>query len=98
MPNLHQRNRIVVFRLTEEEYNSLKSACIASGRRNLSDFTRTELMSLVLTDSRSSAMERKFVEIDQKLDEVYSYVKRASGRITSPDLPLAGAPNGSGRE
>jgi hypothetical protein len=98
MASLHARNRIVVFRLTEQEYNTLRSACVAAGSRNLSDFTRTELMSLVQADSRSSALERKFVEMDRKLDELYSFMNRASGRIASPEPSLTGAGNGSGRE
>jgi hypothetical protein len=98
MASLHTRNRIVVFRLSDEEYNSLRSACVAAGGRSLSDFTRSELLTVVQTDSRSSAIERKFVEIDRKLDEVYSFIKHASGRITSPEPSLAEADNGAMRE
>jgi Mobilization protein NikA len=43
MSILKQRNRIVVFRLTDEEYESLKRASLRSGR-TLSDFTRSELL------------------------------------------------------
>ena len=98
MASLHTRNRIVVFRLSQEEYNNLRSACVAAGSRSLSDFTRSELMTMVRTDGRSSAIERKFVEIDRKLDEVYSFIKHASGRIASPEPSLAGADNGARRE
>lgn len=38
------RNRIVVFRLTQDEYRLLAEACRVRGGRNVSDFTRSELM------------------------------------------------------
>ena len=66
MASLHQRNRIVVFRLSQEEYSSLRLACVAAGSRNLSDFTRTELLTLVQPDPRESLIERKFMEIDRR--------------------------------
>ena len=98
MPSLHQRNRIVVFRLTQEEYNSLKSACVASGRRNLSDFTRTELLTLVQVDGRGSGIERKFGEIDRKLGDLYDLIQRVSERIAAPESALAGVNHGSIRD
>lgn len=41
MPVLKPRNRIVVFRLSEEEYEALKAAYPAQGARTMSDFART---------------------------------------------------------
>jgi hypothetical protein len=90
MASLHQRNRIVVFRLSQEEYNSLRSACVAAGGRNLSDFTRSELLTVVQTDGRGSVIEQKFVEIDRKLGDLYNLIQRVSERICSPAPSLAG--------
>lgn len=36
------RNKILIFRLTQEEYQTLQSA--SSGARSLSDFARTKLL------------------------------------------------------
>ena len=85
MPSLHQRNRIVVFRLSEEEYNSLRSACDAAGGRTLSDFTRSELLTLVQTADAGSGIERKFGEIDRKLNALQTLVKHVSDHITALD-------------
>jgi hypothetical protein len=93
MASLHQRNRIVVFRLSQEEYNSLRSACVAAGGRNLSDFTRSELLTVVQTDGRGSALERKVVEIDRKLSDLHNLIQRVSERIGSPAPSLAGDNN-----
>ena|ERR1039458_4250989 len=98
MASPHQRNRIVVFRLSQEEYNRLRSACDAAGGRSLSDFTRSELLTVVHPDGHGAVLERKFVEIDQKLDDLYSLIQRVSERICSPAPSFAGDHNGSGRE
>ena len=85
MPSLHVRNRIVVFRLSEEEYNNLRSACDAAGGRTLSDFTRTELLTLVQAGDSGSGIERKFVEIERKLNTLQTLIKHVSDRITALD-------------
>jgi uncharacterized protein (DUF1778 family) len=56
MTSLHQRNRIVVFRLSQDEYDRLRAACNAAGGRTLSDFTRSELLTLVETGDGGSGI------------------------------------------
>ena len=85
MATLHQRNRIVVFRLTQEEHQSLQSACIAAGSRSLSDYTRTQLLTLVNADARESMVERRFGDIDRKLSALHQIIQRLSERIESPE-------------
>jgi uncharacterized protein (DUF1778 family) len=43
------RMKVVMFRLTEQEYDQIREACHKSGARSLSDFARTA----VLSDARS---------------------------------------------
>ncbi len=38
------RNRVVVFRLTQEEFRNLRLACDLRGARNISEFTRAEIL------------------------------------------------------
>ena len=85
MPCLHQRNRIVVFRLSQDEYDRLRAACTAAGGRTLSDFTRSELLTLVQTGNGGSTIERKFVEIDRKLSALQTMIKQVSECIATPD-------------
>jgi hypothetical protein len=73
----------VIFRVTQEEYSSLMSACAASGSRSLSDFTRSELLAMRPADSLGSVVERRFVEIDRKLGDLYALIKHVSERITA---------------
>ncbi len=65
----------MVFRLTEEEYDSLKSACNLSGGRTLSDYTRSELLSVVHGNSPDGIIERRFFEINQKLSDLQCLLK-----------------------
>ncbi len=85
MPSLHRRNRLVIFRVTPEEYSSLMSACVAAGSRSLSDFTRSELLAMRQADALGSIVERRFVEIDQKLSDLHALIERVSERITALD-------------
>jgi hypothetical protein len=85
MSSLHQRNRIVVFRLSQLEYDRLRAACDAAGGHTLSDFTRSELLALVENGDGGSGIERKFVEIDRKLSVLQTMVKEVSDRITALD-------------
>jgi hypothetical protein len=92
---LHQRNRIVIFRLTQAEYDSLKSACSEAGARNLSDFTRTELLDRIKADDMGSAIERRFLEIDRKLGDLCALIQRVSEQMTS-SAPLVAAAHAGG--
>jgi hypothetical protein len=40
----NRRNRVVLFRLTQDEYESLRTASSVEGARSFSDFARTKLL------------------------------------------------------
>jgi hypothetical protein len=40
-----RREKVVIFRLTEQEHRVLKQLCVARGGRSLSEFSRVELLS-----------------------------------------------------
>ena len=72
----NQRNRIVVFRVTQEEYNSLKTASAAAGSRNISDYTRSGLLELSHAHSVKETIERRFFELDNKLDALQKLLSK----------------------
>ena len=72
MPALKRRNRIVDFRLTEEEYASLKNACVDRGAGKISDFARSALLSSVGADNQAV--------LDQRLSDLESTMRRISDR------------------
>jgi hypothetical protein len=43
VPITKPRNRVLIFRLTQEEYAALQAASSEKGARSLSDFARTQL-------------------------------------------------------
>jgi hypothetical protein len=58
---------MVVFRLTQEEYTSLRDACRSKGGRNMSEFTRSELLAMLRKEPIAVLMQERFLEIEQKL-------------------------------
>jgi uncharacterized protein (DUF1778 family) len=50
MSVLKPRNRLVIFRLNEEEYESLKAAYSLKGARSISDFARSAVLRSAATE------------------------------------------------
>ena len=67
MPVLKRRSRIVIFRLTDDEYDDLKAACVDRGARNVSDFARNALLESITQDREG---------VTRKLQDIESGVHR----------------------
>jgi hypothetical protein len=74
------RNRIVVFRLSQEEFATLKNACAERGGRNLSEFTRSEIIRFLNTQSLSYVVERHFDELERRLADLSAAVDEVARR------------------
>jgi hypothetical protein len=61
------RNRVVVFRLSQDEYRSLKEASARAGARNLSDFTRSEVLECLNSDVFGGHLVRRFAALEQQI-------------------------------
>ena len=87
MGNFRPRNKIVLFRLTEDEYKSLRSASLANGARSLSDYARTELMSRIGGERQSRKLEDRLQIVDQMLVDLQAAVQKINrmvGQVTRP--------------
>jgi hypothetical protein len=73
------RNRVVVFRLSGHEYLTLKDACCARGARNISDFTRSEILGHLNFD--------RFAAIEQRIAELQSVVARLNQLLEGLVMP-----------
>jgi len=73
MAVLKRRDRIVVFRLTKEEYKRLERACSTTGARNLSDYTRRELLD---THDAGDRIEGRLSKFEKRLGEVQSTLRQ----------------------
>ncbi len=73
------RSRMISFRLSEDEYERLKQNSLAGGARSVSDYARLVLSDLMAgrlaTDHRA---ETRIEEIDRRIDELRSELKRLS--------------------
>jgi hypothetical protein len=81
MPVFKPRNRLVNFRLSEEEFDRLRASCSLNGARSLSDFARAAVLRSVAglqtapdSDSSASAPDTRVSQIDQKVVELESRV------------------------
>lgn len=102
MPVLKPRNRLVNFRLSEEEYERLKASCALHGARSLSDFARAAVLRAVvpgvlpsehgdsLPDGRVSQMDRKLHDLESRVSQLLNLVEalRVAGEVRS----LSGVP------
>jgi hypothetical protein len=66
------RNRVVVFRLAQDEYRKLKEVSTRNGARNLSDFMRSELLAYIHSGTINEHLHRRFEAIEQRIDELQS--------------------------
>ena len=73
------RNRVVVFRLSRDEYRILKDACSARGARNISDFTRSALLGHLDFD--------RFAAMEQKIADLQSVVARLNQLLEAMVMP-----------
>ena len=82
MAVLKRRDRIVVFRLTQEEYKRLSKACSSTGARNLSDYTRRELLEKAAStgtiDGRLSTFEKKLADVQSTVRQISRTLKKLS--------------------
>jgi hypothetical protein len=72
---------MVVFRLTQEEYRKLQAACSAQGGRNVSDFTRSELLARIEDEDSGAGMEKRLHAVEQQLLAVQCTVQDLLGSI-----------------
>jgi hypothetical protein len=64
------RNKILIFRLTQEEYQTLQSA--SSGARSLSDFARTKL----LRSLGEPALDQQLLELKSTVARIAEILER----------------------
>jgi hypothetical protein len=80
------RNRIVVFRIAEDEYRKLIEVSERSGARTLSDFMRSELLAYIHSGTVDEHLQRRFESLEERIQEL---------RMTTVSLFAASANGGS---
>lgn len=76
---MKRRTHIVNFRLSEDEYESLKNVCLTEGARSISDFARAAVCRSI-TGHSSSPSDELYIRVS-KLDDRVEELDRAVRRI-----------------
>ncbi len=88
---LKPRNRIVNFRLTEQEYDTLKNACAVQGSRCVSEFARTAVLTLAHSGPEpGSSVQTSLLNLDRKLSNLGSGIYRLVELLETADPLTAG--------
>jgi len=87
MPETNSRNRLVVFRLTQQEYDNLKEACSDKGSRSLSEFTRSELLAGSKPDVLEGVLDKRLIAVEQRLTDLQESVAQIADRLEHPNRP-----------
>jgi hypothetical protein len=77
MAVLKRRNRIVTFRLAEDEFEHIRSLCVAEGARSISDFARAALCNGATPRpiSIEAGLDARMRRLDGKVEELDRAVK-----------------------
>jgi hypothetical protein len=67
MSVLRPRNRLVNFRLSEDEFERLKSSCDVFGARSVSDFARSSVLSRLAEIPSSNESSGRITDLDGKV-------------------------------
>jgi len=76
MTVLKRRNRMVNFRLSEDEYKDLKDLCVSEGARSISDYARAAVC---------KSLNGRAPESDHPLDE---RMRRLDGKVEELDRAI----------
>ncbi|MGC9950106.1 MAG: hypothetical protein ABSF64_27390 [Bryobacteraceae bacterium] len=76
------RNRVVVFRLTQSEYQKLKEASDERGAANLSDFTRSEVLAFLNSGTIPDAVRIGFAALEQEISRLRADVDSINRSIS----------------
>ena len=87
MATLKRRDRIVVFRLTQDEYKRLQKECLVAGARNLSDFTRRELLDKAASRNSTDHLEGRLSKFEKKMSELQIAVRQIARLLSRNSSP-----------
>jgi hypothetical protein len=79
VPILKRRDRIVVFRLSQDEYEGLKAACAERGAASISSFARAELLTSLDRD-RLSGVSRQLTQLESSMQRITQILETITQR------------------
>lgn len=98
MSVLRPRNRLIYFRVSEDEYQKYNHVCESTGSRSISELARVAMESMVensgkheerVTD-RLSVIETLVIDLNRKVHELAVSISRAVASNAEPDCENRG--------
>ena len=77
MPLLQKMDRMVSFRLSNEEYEQMREICDATGARTISDVARMAMEAFV----RNGHSRKTNLELSARVEELESHIERLDFRL-----------------
>ncbi len=84
------KNRMISFRLSDEEYEHLVNLCETQSARSLSDLARSAMQNLITNggvNGGGDGIEERLSHVDGRLDALDEAVERLSQRIPADGGP-----------
>ena len=75
MPITKPRNRVVLFRITQEEFEQVQQACAESSARSVSDYARERILTARRPASASTKIETRLDELSRAVERLTSLVE-----------------------
>lgn len=91
MSVINPRNRLVNFRLSENEFESLRAACLALGARSISDFARSAVLEKMSQHQppASDMDNKRVVQLDHKVAELETRVGQLLNLLAATGTSVA---------
>jgi hypothetical protein len=97
MSVLRPRNRLVNFRLSEDEFERLKASCSLQNARSISDFARSAVLERMETGAPAPTITTRGHQLDNRVMDLENRVGQLLNLISATGFS-SGTPNGTTTE
>jgi hypothetical protein len=78
---MKKRSRIVSFRLSDEEYNSLKNVTVTRGARSVSEFTRSVACNVEVGENGTEKIEDSLRTLNARMEALVHKIDTLTGAL-----------------
>jgi hypothetical protein len=76
-----RRSKMISFRLSPEEYQTLHEACMERGVRSISDLARTAMQRLIAPDGQTDPLSREVRDLQDRVRTISFELNRISALV-----------------
>jgi hypothetical protein len=82
-----RKSKMVSFRISPEEYQTVHEACLVQGLPSISDLARSALRKLIVDNAKPSALSDEIRELKDRIKLLSLEVERVSQRVGDGGTP-----------